>query len=164
MVEEWFLLRRARNEQAHISIIYIVVYTWIQMSNCIINRANTRACFVAYSRARALYLVRLRCTWRCWCLKIRQEIICRRTHSHTPTLAHSLTCVAWRAKWKTWERSTQKLIYYVDAVNWCGREHSSCLLASVSFVCHLIMHAAPPLPLHTPHNTAQCMCNLLKDI
>lgn len=88
MVEEWFLLRRARNEQAHISIIYIVVYTWIQMSNCIINRANTSVCFVAYSRARALYLVRLRCRCRCWCLKIRQEIICRYTHSHTHTHSH----------------------------------------------------------------------------
>lgn len=147
MENDFLFAEHTKCASAHRYSIYIFEHTWIQMSNCIINRANTSACFVAYSPARTLYILRLRCRWRCWCLKIRQEIICRHTHTHTHT------CVAWLEKWKTWKRwaSTQNLIYYVDAVNWCGREHFSCLLAGVSFVCYLIMHAvAQPVP--PPHS------------
>lgn len=82
MQNDFLFAEHTKCASAHRYSIYIFEHTWIQMSNCIINRANTSACFVAYSPARTLYILRLRCRWRCWCLKIRQEIICRHTHTH----------------------------------------------------------------------------------
>lgn len=67
---------------------------------------------------------------------------------------------------KTWKHcaSTRNLIYYVDAVKWCGRalflsicRRFICLPSHNAFRC-----TAPTSPL--PHHTPDYMCNLLTDV
>lgn len=99
--------------------------------------------------------------------KIRQEIICRHTHSHTYTHMQKLTWVAWLENEKNLKRDerAEHETWFIMLTLWNDvEEHFSCLSAGISIVCHLIMHSvAQPQPSHLSYKNVKYMWNLLTD-